>query len=129
MVLNAHHVHAAYKEGQVSASNPVRVIVLLYEGAIRLTRQGLDRFEDTPVRGQALGRAHAIVSELQVSLNHDEGGAIARNLDGLYRYALDSLIRANIEGERAVLSSVIDVLETLASGWREVESMRRLETP
>ena len=105
-------------------------IAIIMDGNGRwATRQGLDRFDDTAVRGQALGRAHAIVSELQVSLNHDDGGAIARNLDSLYRYVLDALIRANVEGERQVLESVVDVLETLVSGWREVETLRREATP
>ena len=73
--------HAAYTQGQVSASNPLRIIVLLYEGAIRFTRQGLEQFANTAARGQALGRAHAIVSELQLALDHDTGGDVAGGLD------------------------------------------------
>ena len=130
MQVSAHHAHAAYTQGQVSASNPLRIIVLLYEGAIRFTRQGLDQFDNTAARGQALGRAHAIVSELQLALDHDAGPEVAEGLDRLYRYLLDGLIRANVDGNASGLDSVIDVLETLASGWLEVEAKQRAgETP
>ncbi|MCP4003083.1 MAG: flagellar export chaperone FliS [bacterium] len=127
MSLNTQHAHAAYQQGQVNASNPVRIIVLLYDGAIRFTRRGYEHFDDPAVRGQVLGRAHAIVSELQLALNRDEGAEVAANLDRLYRYILDNLLQANIDGARDSLLSVIDVMETLVSGWREVEVKHRTQ--
>ncbi len=117
---NAAFAHSAYQKGQVTASNPLRIVVLLYDGAIRFCRQSLDRFDDPSARGTGLGRAHAIVSELLVALDFDQGGEIAGQLDSLYRYVLDSLIRANVDGNRAALESAIGVLETLAEGWREI---------
>jgi flagellar protein FliS len=122
MQTNARAAHAAYQRGQVSSAGPLRIVVLLYEGAIRFSRQAQERFEDPAVRGHALGRAHRILSELLAALDHERGGEIARNLDALYRYALEAITRANVEHDRRALESVIDVLDTLHSGWQQVEA-------
>jgi flagellar protein FliS len=112
--------HSAYQQGQVAASSPLRIVVLLYEGAIRFLRQAQQKFADPGIRGHALGRAHAIVSELMIALDHERGGEIAERLESLYRYVLDCLIRANVAGDDRALGSALGVLEMLAEGWRGI---------
>jgi len=112
--------HSAYTEGQVAASSPLRIVVLLYDGALGFCRQAQARFADPAVRGAGLGRAHAIVSELMIALDREQGGEIADRLESLYRYVLDALIRANVKGDAKALESAIGVLDTLAGGWREI---------
>jgi len=114
--------HEAYRRGQVSSAAPLRIVVLLYEAAIQSCRTGLTRYDEPRARGESLGRAHGIVSELLSALNHEKGGEIAANLDALYRFVLESITRANVQGDREALRSVIQVLETLLSGWREIEA-------
>jgi flagellar protein FliS len=99
----------------------LRIVVLLYEAAIQACRAGLTRYDEPRARGESLGRVHGIVSELLSALNHEKGGEIAANLDALYRFVLDSITRANIQGDREALRPVIQILETLLSGWREIE--------
>ena len=122
METNVHAAHGAYKQGLVTAAAPLRIVVLLYEGAIRFARQAQERFDDPAVRGTALGRTHRIVSELLASLDHERGGEIANNLDGLYNYLLDSITKANVDLDRKSLKSVVKVLETLLSAWRRIEA-------
>jgi flagellar protein FliS len=122
MQISAQTAHAAYRTGQVGSAGPLRIVVLLYEGALRFSRQALDRFDDPASRGQALGRAHGIISELMAALDHEKGADIAANLDGLYGYMLDSLTAANLSADREALASTIRVLETLLPAWREIES-------
>ena len=129
MQSNTSFAHSAYQQGQVAASSPLRIIALLYDGAIGFCKQAERHFSDPSTRGNALGRAHAIVSELLVALDLEKGGEIAASLDGLYRYVLDALIRANIEGERKALGSAIEVLETLAEGWHELAKASAEGTP
>jgi flagellar protein FliS len=121
--------HAAYRHGQVSSAGPLRIIVLLYEAAIHACRTAEERFDEPRARGESLGRAHSIVSELLAALNHEKGGEIASNLDALYRFVLDSITRANVEGDRAAIRPILQILETLLSGWHEIEGRRDLELP
>jgi flagellar protein FliS len=114
--------HEAYRQGQITSAGPLRIVVLLYEAAIQSCRTALKRFDEPRSRGESLGRAHAIVSELLSALDHEKGGEIATNLDALYRFVLDSITRANVSGDRPALRPVIQILETLLSGWREIEA-------
>ncbi len=123
--MNARFGHAAYQQGQVSSADPLRIIVLLYEGAIRFIGQAQARWEDPAARGTALGRAHRIISELLASLDHERGGEIATNLDSLYHFALDEITRANLEANPRGLSGVLNVLRELLDGWSTIEAEAR----
>ena len=122
MQSNQQFGHAAYTRGHVGSADPLRLIVLLYEGAIRFTRLAQEKFDDPSARGQALGRAHRIVSELLEALDHGKGGDVAGNLDSLYRFALDELTRANVDCKVDALDGVLSVLNTLLSGWQEIQA-------
>ena len=105
--LYAQSAHAAYQTGEVGSADPVRIIVLLYEGALRFSRQALQKFDDPATRGMALGRAHRIISELMASLDHEKGESIAGNLAGLYQYALDALTTSNMNRDKRALQSAV----------------------
>ncbi len=120
MQFDPQHPHAAYQRGQVGSANPVRIILLLYEGAVRFSRQAQASFDEPAQRGHALGRAHAIVSELLSTLNHERGAHIAANLESLYNFVIEGLLKANVNGDRDALDAVIPVMETLTSAWREM---------
>ena len=125
MQMNSPHGHAAYNQGQVVSADPVRIVVLLYEGAIRFIGQAKEKFSDPAARGYALGRAHRIVSELLAALDYENGGEIATNLDSLYHYLLDEITRANVENTPAHLDSLCQVLRELLSGWTSIEQSAR----
>ena len=125
MDLNARFGHAAYQQGQVSSADPVRIVVLLYEGAIRFIGQAQAAWADPSARGTGLGRAHRIIAELLASLDYEQGGEIATNLDGLYHFALDEITRANVSGDPKRLDGVVKVLRELLSGWTSIEAAAR----
>ena len=127
MQMNVRSGHAAYQQGQVSSADPVRIVVLLYEGAIRFIAQAQARWQEPAARGTALGRAHRIISELLASLDHERGGEISLNLDRLYHYSLDAITRANLEADARPLDSVVKVLKELLSGWQSIEEQARRE--
>jgi flagellar secretion chaperone FliS len=125
MDMNARFGYAAYQQGQVGSANPLRIVVLLYEGAIRFIGQAQASWPDPSVRGAALGRAHRIVSELLASLDYEKGGDIAANLDGLYHFILDEITRANVTGSQKRLDGVTKVLRELLAGWTSIEANAR----
>ena len=127
MQVNVQFGHAAYQQGQVGSADPVRIIVLLYEGALRFIGQAQVRWSEPAARGTALGRAHRIISELLISLDHERGGEIAENLRRLYNFSLDEITRANLEASARPLDGVVNVLRELLAGWQSIEEKARTE--
>jgi len=98
------------------------LVVKLYEGALRFIRMARTSQEAGKVasRATAIAKTLAIVNELQHSLNLQEGGEIARNLDSLYFYVSDRLLEANARGTVQPLDDASGVLSTLNEAWVEI---------
>jgi flagellar protein FliS len=118
---------ARYREMEIKTATPEMVVVKLYEGALRLIRSAKASQEAGQIaaRATAIGKALAIVNELQQSLNLELGGEIARNLDSLYFYINDRLIEANIRGSVQPLDEASGVLSTLNEAWVEISKRPR----
>ena len=127
MQISPQAAHASYQQAQIGSAGPLRIVVLLYEGALQFSRQALEKFDEPALRGHALGRAHRIISELFAALDHEKGEEIAANLDALYGFLLDALTRATVNGERRALKDAIDVLKALLPAWRTIESRSQNE--
>ncbi|MBB85567.1 MAG: flagellar export chaperone FliS [Deltaproteobacteria bacterium] len=107
---------------EIKTATPEMVIVKLYEGALRFLRQAKQSQTEGDVAGRAnaIARTLAIVSELQQSLNLEQGGEIAKNLDSLYFYVTDRLLEANARGSVQPLDEASGVLSTLNEAWVEI---------
>ena len=62
----------------------------------------------------------AIVSELRAALDMEAGGDIARDLDRLYDFVLDSLSRANVSRAPEPADDALRVMRTLEEAWNAV---------
>ncbi len=91
--------YQSYFEDELLEASPLTLVLMLYRGAldaIARARRHL-RAGDIRARSRAIAKAMAIVTELSLSLNRQEGGELSRNLAGLYGYARKLLIQANFE--------------------------------
>jgi flagellar secretion chaperone FliS len=113
-----------YQQMAVTTQNPGRIVVMLYDGAIKFLRQArvsiLNR--DYPKRNAALVRAQEIVFELNASLNMEVGGEISQHLRSLYTFIWVSINRVNIKNDIVLLDRLIRILETLAGAWRQISA-------
>lgn len=112
----------AYRDTSVRTASPVQLVVQLYDGALRFVRQAQQHHgDDEPLeRGRAISRALAIVHELAGSLDFEQGGEVARNLDSLYRFAADQLFEANQSRRVEPLDAVIATLAPLREAWMAI---------
>jgi flagellar protein FliS len=124
------NAYEKYKTTSVQSASREKLLLMLYEGAIRFIKQAIlaiDR-KDIAERGMNIGRAFDIVNELNNTLNHEAGGEIAKNLEQLYMFVTEQLTKSNATGQKAPLEEALKVLETLYSGWREaIEKLKRGE--
>lgn len=119
-----------YKQTQVTSASREKLLLMLYEGAIKFTKLAIKAAEEKNVydRCTNLGRAYDIVMELNNTLDHKVGGDIARQLEQLYMFITDQYTKANLTGSAEPLKAALKILETLHEGWRgAVEKIKKEE--
>ena len=111
-----------YRRTEVQSSSPVELVVMLYDGALRFVMEARDAIERQDVRGrtEAVSRALAIVAELQQTLNMQDGGDVARELDRLYTYISTRLLDVTARADMAAADEVTRLLRTLREGWSQI---------
>ena len=65
------------------------------------------------------------MTELMATLNMDNGGEIAKNLQSLYSYMFSQLIEANMEKKTEPVVVVIDLLKELRAAWIQINSKQK----
>ena len=113
---------AVYEETSVVTQNRARLVVMLYDGAIKYLRQALAALDagDMIRKGQLVCRAQDIIFELNTVLDMESGGEIARNLRALYNFMWRRLSEASVGGDGRKIAEVVGLLEELNRGWRAV---------
>lgn len=111
-----------YRQTQVTTVDKGRLIILLYEGAIKFLREAAiaQQSGDIPGKANFINRALDIINELSQSLNMNEGGEIAANLQRIYQFWVDHLIKAKISRDAAGLDDVIAMMSSLVEAWQVV---------
>ena len=116
-----------YQRVQVeTTTDSIKLIVMLYEGAINFLEQAKLRAGDNQMgeKGILINKVIAIVSELQCSLNISEGGDVAQSLDRLYTYMINRLLEANANSDIPTIDEVLTHLRTLKSAWSKASEQR-----
>lgn len=114
---------AAYKAARVENAPPLKLVQMLYEGALRFLGEaeaGLAAGDSARFQERCL-RAEAIVNELCLALDPAHAPELAERLDSLYRYAAAEIRRALLEETSAPLAPARDVLAKLLDGWKALE--------
>jgi flagellar secretion chaperone FliS len=111
-----------YKQSQIETATPERLLVMLYEGAIKFLNLAIQAIDEKQweTSHRNILKAEAILLELMSVLDMDIGGEMANNLFNLYDYMYRLLVKANIEHKSEVLKEVVGLLENLRSAWDEV---------
>lgn len=120
----ANDAYLKYLEGEVLAADPVKLIRLLYDGAIDALASARSCIASGDIRGRsaAVNRALAILCELSQSLNHDAGGELSGELAAIYDYAQRRLLEGNFSQSDSPFKEVQALLVTLQQGWERCEA-------
>jgi flagellar protein FliS len=110
-----------YKQMAIKTANRGQLLLMLYEAAIQNVKKAAIALEKKEIatKGVCIGKAHDIINELLNTLDHEVGGEIARDLERLYNYIIEQLVKANIENSIEPLRSVEKLLDTLLVAWRQ----------
>src|SRR5690348_1737532 len=90
-------IYDSYLEAEVLAADPVKLVHMLYRGAMEAVQAARRRLAAGDIRGRSrqITRAWEILQELASALNHERGGQISAPLAELYAYMQSRLLEAN----------------------------------
>ena len=110
-----------YKETQIMTASQGKLIVLLYEGAVRFINNAITAIQENKldVCNNSLIRAQDIITELALSINFD-AGEIASKMYNLYMYFNKQLLEANIQKDTEMMVQVRDMIADILESWRQV---------
>ena len=113
------------QNSQITQADPAQLIVLLYNGALSHIAQGqqFHKEKDLAQAGLAISKAQAIVNELRQVLDLDSGGDIAKNLDRLYAYLHELMLKAILVNGIEPLNEAAKLLTELRGAWDEVATL------
>jgi len=111
-----------YQEIAVQTSSPTKLVVMLYEGAIRFLGQSVTaiKSKDIDTKRQSIDRAMAVIQHLQSTLDRDRGGDVAAELDRLYIYITSKVLEGSTKLQTGPIEEAIKLLNVLLSGWEEI---------
>lgn len=111
-----------YQNTAVTTQSKGRLIVMLYDGAIKFTKLAIQAMEnkDYETKGKYISKTQDIIWELNSVLNMEAGGEIAQNLRNLYLYMNRRLNEANINLDPDICREVISLLEELNKSWKTI---------
>ena len=121
--MNTRSAAQTYHKSSIENAPPVKIVRLLYEGALRY----IDRAAACDPKGerrafvQWVGRADEIVSELRIALEREPSPEIADALERIYEFAQFELGQALVREDIQPLAHARKSLATLLEGWRQIE--------
>lgn len=115
--------YTQYRDVQVQTASPARLVVMLYDGAIRFANAAKRGIEtgDTRMTHEGMSRAQAILDHMTATLNV-EAGDMARNLASLYEFMRRRLLEASLHRSPEAVDEVTGLLESLRTAYAQIDA-------
>jgi flagellar protein FliS len=112
--------HASYRESAILTAPPEQLVIMLYDGCHRFLLQAISAMREGSVAeaGERLGRATAIIDELQCTLDLS-AGEVAPRLAGIYVFSRRHLAEGLCERDPEKLVQVDRLLGQLRDAWAQ----------
>ena len=131
--MNAQTIMNQYKavglKSGVDSASPHQLIDMLLKGAMGKISEAKAAMAGGQIalKGEAVGKAIAIVEYLRVSLDPGIDAAFSAQLAELYRYIETRLLAANLKNDTEALDEAQALLRELSAGWAGIPDEYRAE--
>lgn len=121
--MNSRHAASAYRESSIENAPPIKIVRMLYQGALRfLERADASTVDPSdPQFAYLVTRVESIVAELRIALEPSHAPQVAENLEQLYLFVEERLRQAVLSKSKAPLADVRTLLTNLLDAWQRVE--------
>ncbi len=109
-----------YMQNSVETASPAKIILMLYDGAVKFCNIAIDAIEkkDHPAANLNIQKAIKIIVQLRVSL--DMKYPVAQEFDTVYDYIYRRLVEANLRKDEDILKDALKHIKTMRETWKEV---------
>lgn len=113
------HPSNEYLRNAVMTATPEQLQLMLYDGAIRFTRQGIEGLEKKNYEEVFNGftRAQKIILELLNGLNYDVDRQLCQRMAGLYNYIYRKLVDASVQRDINMAREALSLIEYQRETW------------
>lgn len=111
-----------YLQNQILTASPKKLVTLLFEGSIKnlsLAKIFIEK-KDFEQANKALQKYQDIIQELQRTLDFEQGGEVARNLDSMYTYLQERALAANVQKDVTIVDESIKIVKGLLESWNQI---------
>ncbi len=129
------HPLRSYKTIATQTAPPGQLVLMLFEGAIRFLERALEGFQyrdpldfNSTINNNLL-RAQQIISELNRSLDLEQGGELAASLRRVYGYMDRQLALSNQKKSPEGIHDTLGRLNTLRDAWRQMLQQQETGNP
>ncbi|WP_333969570.1 flagellar export chaperone FliS [Alteromonas mediterranea] len=121
-----HYQREALKT-RLASADPFEVTQMLMEGALESMKVAKINIQNNDLENKSkfIAKATSIIDTLRLSLNHDVGGELSSNLESLYLYMSDSLLKSSINNDIAKIEEVIELLSNIKVAWDQIPELDR----
>jgi flagellar secretion chaperone FliS len=108
-----------YLRNAVLTASPEQLQLMLYDGAIRFTRQGISGLEQKNWEDvfNGFSRAQKIVLEMGNALNHDVDPDLCKQMAALYNFIYRKLVEASVQRDLELARESLKLLEYQRETW------------
>lgn len=119
-----------YLKSAVLTATPEQLQLMLYDGAIRFSRQARDAMsrQDWENSCEKLIRAQKILIQMQNGLKHDVNPQLCSQLKSLYQFVYSRLVDANMTHRSSSIDEALQILEHQRETWKLIVDRVQGET-
>lgn len=109
-----------YQHNAVQTASPAKLILMLYDGAIRFCNTAMEAMNDGDIQkvNTNIKKAEDIIVQLRMDL--DMKYPVAKEFDQVYDYIYRRLVEANMQKDIEILEEALEHIKTMRETWVEV---------
>lgn len=113
------HAAQTYKHQQVNTASPAKMVYMLFEKTLSRLQEAKNAIERNDIQGRCNANCSAqeLIAHLSNTLDMEQGGEIAANLERLYAHCLIRLMDVDRKNDPAPADEVARLLTPLRDSW------------
>lgn len=113
----------AYSDLRVRSADSLELVIMLYDMLSADLHSALDAIHncDIELRSNELNHALRVVEQLQGTLNLENGGEAAAQLDRFYDFMRGRILQAQLRSSSAQIAELIAAVVLVCGAWKHIQ--------